>query len=208
MFHILARRQKSDRSVVHHRGRDHPPGSIMETPLTTTHLSLPSIDPAELFSAHHEALLRYLVRFTGDVDEAADAAQESYLKLVANPPAADRNARAWLFTVATNVVRDGWRHRKASRRILEVPAADLMGQAPVDPATNVERKDERRRARRALNRLSDKERTILLMREEGFSHGEIAEAVGTTTKSVGTMIARALTKFSRALSPVAEGPTP
>ena len=40
---------------------------------------------------------------------------------------------------------------------------------------------------------------MLLMREEGFSHREIAEAVGTTTGSVGTMIARALDKLAARL---------
>jgi DNA-directed RNA polymerase specialized sigma24 family protein len=37
------------------------------------------------------------------------------------------------------------------------------------------------------------------MREEGFSHKEIADAVGTTTGSVGTLIARALLKFADAV---------
>jgi DNA-directed RNA polymerase specialized sigma24 family protein len=42
------------------------------------------------------------------------------------------------------------------------------------------------------------------MREEGFSHREIAQAVGTTTGSVGTMVARALDKLSAALALDAE----
>ena len=176
--------------------------------LTTTLLPLPTVDPATLYAAHHEALLRYLVRFTGDADDAADAAQETYLKLMANPPATDQNPRAWLFTVASNLVRDSWRRRQSQKRLEEMAETDLMGQAAPEPDVQVERDDERRRARQALDRLSDKERTVLLMREEGFTHREIAEAVETTTKSVGTMIARALKKFSQALSPVPEGPTP
>jgi RNA polymerase sigma factor (sigma-70 family) len=61
--------------------------------------------------------------------------------------------------------------------------------------------NERRKVvRAALDRLSLKDRTLLLMREEGFSHHEIARAVGTTTKSVGSMIARALKKLSTELS--------
>lgn len=47
-----------------------------------------------------------------------------------------------------------------------------------------------------MDRLSERDRTVLLMREEGFRHREIADAVGTTTKSVGTMIARALEKLA------------
>jgi DNA-directed RNA polymerase specialized sigma24 family protein len=50
-----------------------------------------------------------------------------------------------------------------------------------------------------LNQLEPRDRAVLLMREEGFAHREIADAVGTTTKSVGTMIARALEKLSRHL---------
>jgi DNA-directed RNA polymerase specialized sigma24 family protein len=37
------------------------------------------------------------------------------------------------------------------------------------------------------------------MREEGFTHREIAEAVGTTTGSVGTLIARALDRLAERL---------
>jgi DNA-directed RNA polymerase specialized sigma24 family protein len=41
-----------------------------------------------------------------------------------------------------------------------------------------------------------------LLREEGFTHREIAEQVSTTTKSVGTLIARALDRVSKvALTP-------
>ena len=58
--------------------------------------------------------------------------------------------------------------------------------------------------REALATLSDKERAVLLMREEGFTHREIAEAVGTTTGSVGTMIARALDKLAQRLDLDAE----
>jgi DNA-directed RNA polymerase specialized sigma24 family protein len=42
------------------------------------------------------------------------------------------------------------------------------------------------------------------MREEGFAHHEIADAVGTTTGSVGTMIARALNKLAGELASTSE----
>src|SRR5690606_36061762 len=62
------------------------------------------IDAAALFEQHHASLLRYLVRLTGDLDLAHDAAQEAFARLVMKPPR-DEDPRAWLFTVATNVVR-------------------------------------------------------------------------------------------------------
>ena len=37
-------------------------------------------DLEALFNQHHAGLLRYLTRYTGDPDEAADAVQEAYLR--------------------------------------------------------------------------------------------------------------------------------
>jgi RNA polymerase sigma factor (sigma-70 family) len=78
----------------------------------------------------------------------------------------------------------------------------LPGPAP-DPAAAPERAEVVGRVRAALAALSERDRTILLMREEGFTHREIADAVGTTTQSVGTLIARALDKMAGALGPEA-----
>jgi RNA polymerase sigma factor (sigma-70 family) len=157
------------------------------------------MDAARLFVEHHAALVRYLVRLTGDGDLAADAAQEAFARLVASPPR-DERPRAWLFTVATNVVRATANSGKRRRALLEggigrAPAGD----APARPDDEAESNELRRTVRTALDSLSEKERTVLLMREEGFSHREIAEAAGTTTGSVGTMIARALDKLAERL---------
>lgn len=160
---------------------------------------------AALVRAHRVALFRYLARYTGDPDLAEDLVQETFVRLRDRPPAERGEPRRWLFTVATNLARDA--HRTARRR------AELVRQAgerlPVadpapDPAAAAEGEDRRTRVRLALAMLSERDRTILLMREEGFSHREIADAVGTTTKSVGTMIARALERVAGALRPEAE----
>ncbi len=72
-----------------------------------------------------------------------------------------------------------------------------MADAPRDPHAGVEADERRRIVMAALARLNDKERVAVLMREEGFSHREIAEAVGTTTGSVGSLLARALQRLAR-----------
>jgi RNA polymerase sigma-70 factor (ECF subfamily) len=158
------------------------------------------MDAARLFEEHHAGLYRYLVRLTGDADVAQDAAQETFARLLARPPR-DDHPRAWLFTVATNLVRTWSNERRRRRGLLEragerVPHAD----AARDPAEAAQAEERRRVVRQALALLSEKERTVLLMREEGFAHREIAQAVGTTTASVGTMIARALDKLADAMS--------
>lgn len=158
----------------------------------------------QLFLEHYDGLYRYLVRLTGDEDLAADAAQEAFVRLVERPPQ-DRNLRAWLYAVATNVVRDSARARARWLTLLKgSPDRAPMGDVPPLPDAAAESAERQRTVRAALDRLNWKERTVLLMREEGFAHHEIADAVGTTTGSVGTMLARALRKLSAELSAKSE----
>lgn len=158
----------------------------------------------QLFLEHYDGLYRYLVRLTGDEDLAADAAQEAFVRLMERPPQ-DRNLRAWLYAVATNVVRDSARARARWLTLLKgSPDRAPMGDVPPLPDAAAESAERQQTVRAALDRLNWKERTVLLMREEGFAHHEIADAVGTTTGSVGTMLARALRKLSAELSAKSE----
>ena len=149
---------------------------------------------------HRTALVRYLSRYTGDVDLAEDVVQDTFLRLRERPPAQRTALKGWLFTVATHLALD--RMRVARRRTeLERRAGHRLPvpEPPPDPAARLERQESRRAVREALDGLSEKERTAVLMREEGFSHREIAVAVGTTPKSVGTLVARALDKLAQRL---------
>ncbi len=162
------------------------------------------MDVAALYQEHREGLFRYLSRLSGDPDLASDAMHEAFVRIQERPPRQTENLKAWLYTVATNVVRDVTRARTHHRSLLVARPERTVADAPVDPALAVEREERKVRVRQALAALSSKERTTLLMREEGFSHREIAAAVGTTTKSVGTLIARSLDKLARELTLDAE----
>jgi RNA polymerase sigma-70 factor (ECF subfamily) len=157
------------------------------------------MDAARLFAEHHPSLFRYLSRLTGDPDAAEDAAQEAFVRLVERPPAPGET-RAWLFRVGINAARLAQRTRDRRRRILEAtPGRAPLADPPAAPDEAAEREAEKVRVRRALAELPEKDRSILLMRMEGFSHREIAEVVGTTVPSVGTMIVRALRKLAAQL---------
>ncbi len=153
---------------------------------------------AALARRHRTALKRYVDRYTGDPDLADDVVQETFVRLRERPPARQTALKGWLFTVATHLALD--RIRVARRRAeLERDVAHRLPvpDRPPDPAEQLEREETRRMVRAALDELCEKERTALLMREEGFTHREIALAVGTTTKSVGTLLARAFDKFAK-----------
>ena len=157
------------------------------------------MDLAELFDATYDALFRYLVRLSRDRDLAADAAQEAFVRVIERPPP-NGATRAWLFRVATNVILERRRTDWRRRRLLDGAAARApIADPPRDPLELAEARDEHARVAAALEALSPKERSAVLMREEGFSHREIAEALGTTTGSVGTVLARALDRLAHAL---------
>ena len=153
------------------------------------------MDPGALFAKHQAALLRYLTRLCSDADAAADAAQDAYLRLLESPPTDTGNVRAWLFTVATNAVRDGWKRDK-SRQKHASPGRMPLGDPQLDPHSAVEHRERAAAVRHMLDKLSEREKTMVLMWLEGFKHSEIGETLGTTTKTVSPTIARALNKIS------------
>jgi RNA polymerase sigma-70 factor, ECF subfamily len=146
-----------------------------------------------LFGRLYPQLFRYLHRLTGSADTADDLAQESFVRLLGRPMA-EADARRWLFTVATNLVRDGARTRRTRQRLLvSVPVGPSV---PPLQDEQTERNETIAAVRRALDVLPERDRVLLLMREEGFKYGEIAEAVGVAPGSVGTLIARAVRRFT------------
>ena len=159
----------------------------------------------EAFTRYQAELFRYAARFTGDADLAEDVVQDAFVRLAERPPKDDSQLRAWLYRVATTIAIDVT--RTARRRLALVASQPLSVPgpgSPADPARQAETEELRAKVQGALAQLTEKERAVLLMRQEGFAHREIADAVGTTTGSVGTMYARALEKLATRLDLDAE----
>ncbi|MDQ3557171.1 MAG: sigma-70 family RNA polymerase sigma factor [Gemmatimonadota bacterium] len=148
-----------------------------------------------LFNEMYPPLHRYLLRLTGDADAADDAAQEAFVRL-ARAEIPEQGAKGWLFTVATNLVRDGARSSKRRERLLA--ATPFAPARPSLPDEDLERAETIRTVRAALQLLAPRDRQLLLMREEGFRYDEIARAVGVAPGSVGTLVARAAKRFAAA----------
>jgi RNA polymerase sigma-70 factor (ECF subfamily) len=66
------------------------------------------------------------------------------------------------------------------------------------PDDRVEQIEDIEAVRTALEKLSDRDRQLLLMRAEGYKYEEIAGVIGVAPASVGTLIARALKRFVEA----------
>jgi RNA polymerase sigma-70 factor (ECF subfamily) len=147
-------------------------------------------DVERLFRAYNAPLVRYLTRRLGDRDWAEEVAQETFLRALRQERI--DNERAWLFAVATNLVRDEARKDARRRRHLALLTEQARAEEPVEPEpTSLERAQEAAMARRAVDALAERDRLALLMREEGLSYDEIAVALDLSPRSVGTTLSRA-----------------
>jgi RNA polymerase sigma factor (sigma-70 family) len=155
-------------------------------------------DVVQLYATHAPSLYRYLAQLTGDGDIAADIVQDTFLRFITGTPT-NGSLRGWLFRVATNAARDHWRVKRGRGLLLDRATPEELHIRAHDPEQDLSRREQKRAVRAALATLQERDRVALLMREEGFTHAEIAEAIGTTPKSVGTVIARALVRFADAL---------
>jgi RNA polymerase sigma-70 factor, ECF subfamily len=87
----------------------------------------------QLYDEHATALWMFCLRLTGqDRSRAEDVVQETMLRAWRNSHVLERSPaslRAWLYTVARNIVIDEWRTRRSERElsVAQVPEADHGG---------------------------------------------------------------------------------
>jgi RNA polymerase sigma-70 factor, ECF subfamily len=146
-------------------------------------------DVERLFRTYNTALVRYLTRRLGDRDWAEEVAQETFVRALRQTSI--QNERAWLFAVATNLVRDEARKDMRRRKHLALLAEEEKDTIVEPEETTIERAQEAAMARKAIDALAERDRLALLMREEGLDYNEIAEALELSPGSVGTTLSRA-----------------
>jgi RNA polymerase sigma-70 factor (ECF subfamily) len=162
-------------------------------------------DLDRLFREYHEPLVRYLTRRLGDRDWAEEVTQETFLRAARQETIVSE--RAWLFAVATNLVRDEARKDARRRRHLELLREQAKADEIVEPEPlTLERAEEAAMARRALDMLTERDRDALLMKEEGLDYTEIASALELSVASVGTTLARARRRLVEAYEALQAGP--
>lgn len=149
-----------------------------------------------LFDRCYPALVRFLYRRLGDRDLAEDLAQEAFIRLVREDP---ERPEGWLFVVAANLARDA--HRRDFRRARRL--ALLAGQQDTVAAPSGEQQLEQGETvasvRLALEALSERDRTLLLLHEEGVPYRELARAIQVKESSVAPLLNRARQRLLRRL---------
>ena len=164
-------------------------------------LDVPFEMDEDTFRAFYERTARplwaYLARITGERQAADDLLQECYYRLLRAKVRYDDEAhrRHYLFKIATNLARDGYR-RKVAAPELAAAASNVEPTDPVSPA----RAEARLDLTRAMGRLKRRERELLwLAYAQGSTHAEIGAALGLKTGSIKPLLFRARQKLAALL---------
>ena len=142
---------------------------------------------AELVDAHYQALFRFGMSLTRDVDRASDLVQETFCIWAAkNSQLRDRSkAKTWLFTT---LHREFLSLRRRASKFSDEPLDEERAEAMVAPEDDAERQMDGQRAMELLGALEEAYRTPLaLFYLQQHSYKEIAEILDIP---IGTVMSR------------------
>ncbi|MGU3546992.1 RNA polymerase sigma factor [Methylobacterium sp. A52T] len=148
-------------------------------------------------------LQRFLLRKLGNSADAADAAQETYLRLVKALTTTDlEHPRLFLFYLARNVAANLGKRRRFEARLFR-SMTDLELSSVVDghaqTETQVIAREQLRLVAAAIDGLPPRCReAFLLSTVEGLSNGEVAVRLGVSRNMVEKHLIKALLHIRRA----------
>lgn len=168
-----------------------------------------------LMERHAGKLFNYLVRCLQNEDDAADTAQETFVKVYQGRARFDPNQRfsTWLYTIAANLVKDRYRWRSRHPQVSLDAESNATGDSFRDslpgndplPHERAEAEERSATIRRAVAALPEELRQPLILAEyEERSHAEIGGILGCSAKAVETRIYRARQQLRVSLESLVE----
>lgn len=163
----------------------------------------------ELLERYEGPLLRYLVAFTRNRQQAEDLFQETFTRLVERKEYYTPEApfKYYLFKVARNIAIDAARRQKV-RAALSIDASNEEDSRPIDPVSPdpdpesaTMRNELGSILRRAIGELREDQKEVFLMREElSLTFEEIARVTGAPLPTVKSRMLYALKHLRRSLA--------
>jgi RNA polymerase sigma-70 factor, ECF subfamily len=137
----------------------------------------------------------------GSREDALDLSQEAFVRAyrARHTLDPDRAFYAWLYQILRRLCFNFLRDSRTRARLRDAHAADwvvpLAPRAYADPAAEAERAEERRRVSKAIERLPQREREVLVLKEfQELTYREIAELLEIP---IGTVMSRLYTARKR-----------
>jgi len=169
----------------------------------------------DLMERHAERLFHYLLRSLQDESDAADLAQETFVRLYQSRAKFDTRQKfsTWLYAIASNLVRDRYRWRSrhpqvsldAENSATGIDFRETLSEQKPSPIETVQAEDRADAVRSAVAALPEELRIPLILAEyEERSQAEIGEILKGSAKAVETRIYPARQQLQVALSKLLE----
>jgi RNA polymerase sigma factor (sigma-70 family) len=157
-----------------------------------------------LFAEHGGALQAFIARRVRRHPDAAELAQEVYLRMLRiTDMESVRNPEAYLYTVASNLVKEHARHERRGGDPLDVDDPGVQEQLAILPTVGGDLDTERRvvRLREVLRQLPPKCQAAVMMQYwQGMRYEEIAERLGVSSNMVKKYLSQALVHCRRRMA--------
>lgn len=157
----------------------------------------------EIMQRHQREIMRYLLRLSGNREDAADLFQETWLRAYRAYPTLDPqgSVRPWLYTIASNLLRN--RARDSARRArVVVPDQNKLAAAGLIAKDN--RPDHENEGyaavhlRELIAALPSKQQQALHLRYfAGLNYAEIANAIDCSEESARSNVSQAMGKLKK-----------
>ena len=167
----------------------------------------------EIVHRYGDSVLGYLIRMTGNREQAEDLFQETF-KRVHEKSHTFRGSefKSWLFRIATNVTYDGFRKRRqVESHYKQINYNNEKNEGLVsavtdnsnNPSTVAMKTEQIKQVRQAIDSLPDKQRaTLVLAYYQKLSYREVAAALDCSIGTVKTQMFRALKTLAQKLPEV------
>ncbi len=155
----------------------------------------------EIMQRHEREILRYLLRVSGNRDDAADLFQETWLRAYRAYPRLelDSEVRPWLYAIAGNLCRN--RARDGARRARVIVSIDEK-HPPAERTGSAQREFNENagyaavRLRELIASLPAKQREALHLRcFAGLDYAEIAAAMDCSDQAARANVSQAMRKI-------------
>jgi RNA polymerase sigma factor (sigma-70 family) len=152
-----------------------------------------------LYAEHASGVYGFLVYRTGDRSLAEDLLADTFVRALSTRVKLDRRRggeKAWLYSIALNLLRDHLRREGARSR-----AFDRLDSEPRAVPDELGRVDERDELARALAALTPEERELIALRYGGeLTVPELAALTGHPLTTIEGRLYRALGRLRRELT--------
>lgn len=171
----------------------------------------------ELVARYKGRLFSFILRMVKDPMLAEELTQETLIRVYLHADKYREIAKfsTWVYTIATNLVRNKMRQRSRRPLLISLNPAPEDDEIPVDPADTaadpsdgVHREELAELMAEATSRIPEKYRIPFLLREvEQLSYEEIQQVTGLKLGTVRSRINRARNRFRQAIKPLLRNET-